>query len=221
MTDSFIAGPVLREIIAVLQKHGLPVNTIALDLSILPPEFERIFPHLKEYKAGVFYRTFELDQIPATIRVQRRMQFDDIVEWLEDNILPLATEIAEELPQTFPGLAVELLSRRVAPNPHWKQRRDYFVRVECRLDQLLGTRDNVIQLSIDLSQYDEANYPRITADVAWLVDEESGGDWGLDVISWLFPDNQQVHDGILQIVETGLPVLYNALEAAITERLQE
>lgn len=220
MTDSFNTTLVLREIVALLQKHGLPVNTIALDLSLLPPEFERIFPHLKEYKAGVFYRALELDQIPATLRVQRRMQFDDIVAWLEDNILPLVTEMAEELPQTFPGLVVELLSRRVAPDPHWKQRRDYFVRVECRLDQLLGLRDNVIQLSIDLSQYDDASYPRITADVAWLVDEESGGDWGLDVINRLFPDNQQVHDGILQIIKTRLPSLYQALQQAITARLQ-
>lgn len=220
MTNSFNTALVLREIIAVLQKHGLPVNTIALDFSLLTPEFERIFPHIKECKAGVFYRALELDQIPATLRVQRRMAFDDIVEWLEDNILPLATEMAEELPQTFPGLAVELLSRRVAPNPQWKQRRDYFVRVECRLDQLLGTRNDVIQLSIDLSQLDGASYPRITADVAWLVDEESGGDWGLDVISRLFPDNQPVHEGILQIIEANLSLLYHALQQAIVERLR-
>jgi len=56
--------------------------------------------------------------------------------------------------------------------------------------------------------------------LGWLM-KKAAATGGLDVISRLFPDNQQVHDGILQIIETGLPVLYNVLEAAITERLQE
>src|SRR4051794_36071792 len=55
MTSNFDTETILQEMLAVLEKHAVPVKSVALNLSFLSQDFEATFPHIKEYKAGRFY----------------------------------------------------------------------------------------------------------------------------------------------------------------------
>lgn len=72
MKDNFDVEVVLREVLEVLQRHSIPIETAALNVSLLDPHFDEQFPQLQTYKAGHFHRPMVVDNIPMLFRAQRR-----------------------------------------------------------------------------------------------------------------------------------------------------
>ena len=218
MTNDFNAEVVLKEILAVLERYAVPVSTMVLDVSLLEEDFEVVFPQLKEYKAGVFYKSLAVNDIPATLRVKRRMPFGEIVQWLEQNVLPFVQNVAAEIEQRFEGITATVHTNRTengVPNQY-----SYHISIECRLRDVAEIEFNTVMLSVGVTQYDGASYPMIYGHVGWLVDEESGGDFGIDLVTNLFPRKLEVHPGILDELKRSLPRLDRDLRREV-ERISK
>jgi hypothetical protein len=68
-----------------------------------------------------------------------------------------------------------------------------------------------------LAQDDIASYPNISAHVAWLVDKESDGSFGLDMVTQ--QQQREVTDSALLNIEAVLPDHYKHLKSEIQKRL--
>ena len=132
MTDNLDAKVLLQEISAVLEEHLAPISTVALDISLLDQDFEVVFPQLKEYKAGVFYKSLLVNDIPTTLRVKRRIPFDEIAEWLEQNVLPFAQDVAAEIEQEFVDVEARAYARRADNHPRLPNDYSYHISIDCR-----------------------------------------------------------------------------------------
>lgn len=222
MSDDIDVEGIFKDILAILHKHSIPVNTVALDISSLNTEFENFFSQneqLSRYKAGVFYKSLHLENnIPVTIKIQRRLPFDEIALRLERDVLPLVQKWGEEIEHDFENMQVKVNAIRSDNHPRLPQKYSYNISIECRKKGGIKPNYGDLMLSINLSQYDATSYPKISAYVGMLVDEESGDDWGIHIISTLFTENQEVHEGILKLLGDSLPSLYKSLRTALTNQ---
>jgi hypothetical protein len=220
MSNDMDVEGLFKDILIALNKRSIPVNTIALDLSLLPQEFETLFSEneLSRYKAGIFYKSLQLDNIiPATLRIKRRFPFEEIAFRLERDVLPILQSWGKELEHDFENVQVKVNAIRSDNQHHSPQKYFYSISIECRGQEVVRPFYGGEILSISLSQFDAASYPTITAYVGRLVDEEGDGDWGIKPIATLFPNEQEVHEGILQMLEQSLSRLYQALRTALTK----
>jgi hypothetical protein len=211
---------ILRDILTVLNNYSVPVNTIALDISLLDQDFEKLFSQheLRNYKAGIFYKSLQVEgNIPATLQMKRRLPFNQIALRLERDILPVMQKWGEELEHDFTNEQVKVSSTHSDNHPELSQHYSYNISIECRGKEVVRPYYGGLILSVSLSQFDPTSYPTITAYVGRLVNEERDGDWGIQLIARLFTDNQEVHEGILQMLETSLPRLYKYLRTALTK----
>jgi hypothetical protein len=221
VAHNFDTEIILQEILAVLEKQGVSAKSVAVDISLLPQDFETVFPQLKGYEAGIFYRPLVIHNIPVTLQVKRRIQFDDIVHWLEKQVLPFVINAAEEIKHSFADVATKVHVNRRDNDPHSTRQYSYLIDLSCHLGGKAQIGAKTVLLSIDLAQFDATSYPEIHASVGWLIDEENDGSFGLDLVYNLFSGNQEVHEGILQMVKSSLPDLYQHLKVAIGTGLQE
>lgn len=214
MGDNINADGILKDIMEVLSKYSIPVHTIAVDISLLPQEFENFAASHDPSRSatGVFYKSLALNNnIPATLRVKRRLPFDEIASWLESNILPILQTWQQELEHDFVNMQFRVNATRSinSSGKHF-----YNIYIECRPKESSKPDYGDLLLSVYLNQYYSTSYPCINANVARLVDEESEGDWGHHRIATLFYDSEVNHH-LLGTLKVSLPQLYQALRTAL------
>jgi hypothetical protein len=118
-------------------------------------------------------------------QAQRRLPFDEIVGVLEREIRPPVEAFAEALQREYPDLKTAFVSESATQSPDWPHSRylhSYRLGIDCQFSDDTHADYNQLNLSIWLQQNIATAYPRLHASVGWLVDEESGGDWGLDIV---------------------------------------
>ena len=188
MNDKVDVEAILKEFLDIIEKHSVPVKSIAIDISLLSHDFEIAFPQLKEYKAGRFFRSHNIDGIPASLNAKRRIPFNDIVNWLELNVLPFVKEVAVEVEQEHKEVKAHFQTYHYENHPRFAIKNNYSIGIECRLREEPEIEErNTVVLRVGVRQFDATSYPKLYGFVGWLVDEESGGDWGLETVYDLNP----------------------------------
>lgn len=185
MNERFDVEVVLREVLDVLRRHNIPAETASLNVSLLDAAFDELIPQLTTYKAGALHRPMVIDDVPLLFQAQRRYPIDEIVQVLEHEVGPPIEAFAETLQREYPDLKIEFVRARATPSPHWPHAFDlhsHRLGIDCQFSDDAHADYNQLKLSVWLQQRDATAYPRLQAWVGWLVDEESGGDWGLDVV---------------------------------------
>ncbi len=208
MDDKIDSEAILIEILDVLKKHSIPAKTITIDVSLLSPDFESLFPHLKNYKAGHFSRPLIIEDIPVKFLAKRRIPFSELIEWLELNALPLVKEVAAEVERGFVDVKSHFRVNHYEDHPRLARKNNYSIEVECRLRNEPEIQEaNTVMLSIGVRQIDATSYPILYGFVGWLVDEESGGDWGIDTVYNLNQLNLEVSESGLIYKKREFPML--------------
>jgi hypothetical protein len=185
VSERFDAEGLLREVLEVLRRHNIPVETVSLNVSLLDAAFDELIPQLKTYKAGAFNRPLVINDVPMFFLAQRRYPFDEIVGVLEREIRPQVEAFAESIRREYPDLKVQFDSvsaTKVSGWPHSLYWRSYRLGILCQFSNDAHADYNQLDLSIWLQQDSATAYPRLHASVGWLVDEETGDDWGLDMV---------------------------------------
>jgi hypothetical protein len=185
LDERFDVEGALREILDVLRTHNIPVATASLNVSLLDAPFDDLFPQLTTYKARHFHRATVIDDVPVLFHAQRRYPIHEIVQVLEHEIRPPVEGFAEALRQEYPDLKIGFDSAsttRPPDGPRLLDLHSYRLGVDCRFSDDAHADYNQLELSVWLQQREATAYPQLRAWVGWLVDEESGGDWGLDIV---------------------------------------
>ena len=170
---------ILGEIIDVLKKHNIPVNTMSVNISLLDDDFDNTFPNLQHYKEGHYSRHRIVKGTPATIIAQRRLPFDEIAMWMDENILPNVKMLGGQIMQEFGEIKTYLESGRGQDYLG----EFYHISLECRrIEELKREEGNTVGMFYHIRQIAPSSYPEINAEVGWLVDEESGDDWGIHIV---------------------------------------
>ncbi len=214
-TEKFDSKTVSTEALEVFGRQGISVNTLSLHISMPIQDFETIFPHIEDYKAGI---RLNIRGIPVTLQFKPKIPFNEIVLWLEQNIVPHTRKWSKELEQDFEKIKVRLDVDHT--HPLSVSEYCFYITLKCRFvddddfDELIGSKLLDLELTISLSQMDIASQPKINAFVSWLIDEESGGDFGLEHVSLIFLD-QDVNKDTLQKLQRSLPRLYQDLRSTI------
>jgi hypothetical protein len=118
-------------------------------------------------------------------QAQRRFPFEEVAGVLEREIRPRVDAFAEALHQEYPDLKVQFDSTSETQSqsfPHSIFLHSYRLGILCQFSDDTHADYDQLDLSIRLQQDNATTYPELHALVGWLVDEESGGDWGLDVV---------------------------------------
>jgi hypothetical protein len=185
LSEHFDVESVLREILEVLRRHTIPAETASLNISLLDAAFDELIPQLTTYKAGALHRPMVIDNVPMLLQVQRRFPFDEIVGVLEHEIRPPVKGFAEALHREYPDLKIQFDSATFTKSSDWPHSlylHSYRLGIGCQFSDDAHADYNQLDLSIWLQQVNATAYPQLHASVGWLVDEETGGDWGLDVV---------------------------------------
>lgn len=202
----FDKDAVLRDILAVMQKHGLPVQSVALNISMSDEDFDEQIPYLQTYKAGYYHKPTVIDDVPMLFRAQRRMPFDTIIEWLREHIRPVLDNAVSGFEKMYPAYTFALTDI-THQRPESDDSRQYVLGLKCVLDE--NSDDpvgyNVLDFTIVVNQMYLTDYPKINALIGWLVDEESGEAWGIDVVFQPLYWEREVAQHVLQQLEESLP----------------
>lgn len=216
MSETFDTEAILEDILKVLHSHGLPVQTVALNISMLDDDFEATVPHLITYKGGIFYHPKVINGVPMLFEAKRRISFDELVQRLEQRIFTPMQQFAEVIQHEFPQYTTQFTAIR----QQTQQDVDFYaLQIETRLTEDRHKDYNVLLSVVSLRLRDFAQYPKISAFIGWLVDEESGDDWGLDIVYQTYPPDQleaQWHH--VELIERGLPSQFQAFRKALHER---
>lgn len=222
MNENFAVEVVLREVLEVLQRHNIPVETAALNVSLLDAAFDEHIPQLKNYKAGVFHRPTVVDNIPLLFVAQRRYPFDEIVRVLEHEVKPSIEGLAQALQREYPDLKIEFASvtaTQSSDSPQSLYVYSYRLGITCQFSDDVHADYNELDLAIFLQQLYATAYPRLSAWVGWLVDEESGGDWGVDIVYESMSRDQDYAPHLLNLLHTALPSYFMSFQEEITRKL--
>lgn len=76
-------------------------------------------------------------------------------------------------------------------------------------------------MAICLQQREATAYPRLNAWVGWLVDEESGGDWGIDIVYDAIATGQDYAPHIVELLQEALPSYFNSFREEIVRKLSD
>ncbi|HKD77584.1 MAG TPA: hypothetical protein VKB76_18915 [Ktedonobacterales bacterium] len=211
---------VLREVLEVLQKHNIPIETASLNVSLFDAAFDEHIPQLKNHKAGIFHRPVVIDSVPMLFQAQRRYPFNKIVRLLEDEIRPSVEGLASALQQEYPDFKIAFVSVTQSPAPP----RSYYLHtyrlgMNCRFSDDAHADYNELDLAIFLQQTDDTTYPRIRAWVGWLVDEESGGEWGVDIKYDALFSSLDYAPHHIDLLKKALPGYFTSFRAEIARKL--
>jgi len=185
MNERFDVEAVLRDVLDVLRKHNLPIETASLNVSLLDAAFDEHIPELKTYKAGHLHRPLVIDAVPLLFQAQRRYPFDEIVREMERQLKPPVEKFAANLQRAYPTMRVEFICANPSAKPNAPRSiyaHSHQLGIHCQFSDDAHADHNQLHLSIFLQQSEATSYPRLRAWVGWLIDEESGGDWGLDMV---------------------------------------
>jgi hypothetical protein len=221
LSEDFDVEAILRDVLAVLRRHHIPVETASLDVSLLDAAFDELVPQLKTYRAGHVHRPIVIDGVPLLFHAQRRYPFDEVVQVLEHEIRPPVEAFAEALRQAFPDLNIAFVSASATRSPDGPRSlflHSYRLGIDCRFSDDAHADYNELDLSIWLQQREATAYPRLRALVGWLVDEESGGDWGLDITCDVSPVGDYAPHQVA-LVQKGLPSCFERFRKDIARKL--
>ncbi len=222
MNESFDVEVVLHEVLEVLRRHNIPVETASLNVSLLDAAFDEHIPQLKSYKAGHFHRPIVIDNVPLLFQAQRRYPFDEIVQVLDHELMPPIEAFAEDLQQEYPALKIEIVTKSATQSPdspHLLDLHSYRLGVDCQFSDDIHADYNEIDLAIFLQQREATAYPGLSAWVGWLVDEESGGDWGVDTVYTSTIEGLDYAPHRLDLLQTALPSYFKSFRKEIVRKL--
>lgn len=222
MEERFDVENVLRDVLDVLRRHHIPVETASLNVSLFDAAFDEHIPQLKTNKAGHFHRPMVIDGVPALFHAQRRYPFDEIVRVLDREIEPPVKAYAAALQREYPDLKIEFVRTSAIRSPVYPDSlylHSYRLGIDCQFSDDAHADYNQLDLSIRLQQREATTYPQLSALVGWLVDEESGGDWALDVVFHaIAPDlDYAPHD--LEMLQKALPSYFTSFRTEIVRTL--
>jgi hypothetical protein len=218
MNQSADVELVLRDVLQVLRRHNIPVETASLNVSLLDAAFDEQFPQLADYKAGNLYRSLVVEDAPVVFQAQRRYPFDDIVRRLEHEIRPLIEAFAEALRQEYPDLTIAFGSERTTQAEGFPLHH-YRLGIDCQFSDEAHADYNQLRLAIFLQQRDGASYPHLWAWVGWLVDEESGGDWGVDIVYQTMLMELDYTPQYVELLHRDLPSYVASVRKELTRKL--
>ncbi len=222
MNESFDVEIVLREVLEVLRRHNIPIETASLNVSLLDAAFDEHVPQLKSYKAGRFHRPLVIDNVPLLFQAQRRYPFDEIVRVLEHEIRPPIEAFAAALRREYPDQKIEFVSASATQSPdfpHSLYLHSYRLGVSCQFSDDAHTAYNKLDLAIYLQQREATAYPKLDAWVGWLVDEESGGDWGVDIVYKAIIGGQDYAPHYLDLLLKALPSYFKSFRKELARKL--
>ena len=222
MADPIDNKLILEEILAVLKKHSIPANTLMLELSLLNDDFEELFPDLKDYKAGIYYRSLVVDETPAVVRASRRVPFSDIERWFQVNVLPFVEELAAEIRQEFSNLGAHVSVSHRDGSESSVPAYLYDISIECRrlTEDRIKDRNTVV-LIVGARQRDAVSLPIASAIVGRLVNEESGGDWGIEIVANIVDEREVSPDYLDREVVRTLPTLRDHMLTEVKKLSQD
>jgi len=217
MEDSLNPEGILSEILDVLEKHAIPATAFSLDIAVLSRDFDVLLPeYQKHFKpgGGMFRKSFQIRDTPAVLQIKRRTPYLESARWLEQHVLPFFQKAAAELEREFDGSTRLWVGDPPSPTA---DHGSYGMSIECRRPGTAEIEGDAILFYVELKQRDAASQPKVHAEVAWLVDEESGGEFGFAPVRRLFPgdDGFEAAPYILEMVEQGVPGLYRELRLAL------
>lgn len=218
--ESFDTKAVLKDILDILRKHGLPAQTVSIDVSMFDDDFDTVIPQLRSYRAGILHRPITIDNVSMLFEAKRRIVFSDLAQWLEQHVLPPTQQFAEELKRKYPKYNILFTISRednpVGNFPHY-----FTVGIDCQFSEAIYDDYNSLQLTIYLVQRIPTQYPSIDVRVAWLNDYELMGDiptWGSDIIYEQAFSQQETLWSMFEKLEEALPTLYDKFQGVIEER---
>lgn len=162
MNESFDVEIVLREVLEVLRRHNIPVETASLNVSLLDAAFDEHFPQLKTYKTGSFHRPMVIDTVPLLFQAQRRYPFDEIGQVLEHEIRPAIEAFAEALQREYPDLKITFASASATQSPDWPHSlylHSYRLGIDCQFSDDIHADYNELDLAVWLHQSEATTYP--------------------------------------------------------------
>ena len=223
MDEAFDAETILREVLEVLRRHGVPAETVALNISLPDATFDELIPQLRTYKAGVILRAWIVEGVPADFRAQRRYPFEEIEQALEARIRPDIETFAKALREEFPGFAISFTSATTSPAgaPAVRDERIYRLGVDCRVTEDVHADYGQLVLSVYLRQINGAAYPKLDAWAGWLVDEESGNDWGVEVFDRPLAGGLDYAPHQLDLLRRALPGSFMRIRAELGRKRSE
>jgi len=196
----------MKDILAVIRKHDLPVQSVVLNISMLDADFDEQIPYLQTYKAGYFHKPMTVDDIPMLFRAQRRVPFKSIIDWLQEQIRPGLEEALSAFEDGYPDYTFTLTDKTHTRSES-DEPRQYVLGLKCVLDEESDdpVGYNVLDFSIVVNQMYPTDYPKLGAHIGWLVDREGGDDWGLDIVYRPIPWEQDVADHVLKNLFKSMP----------------
>jgi hypothetical protein len=224
MNERFDVQGVLRDVLDVLRRHHIPVETASLNISLRDAAFDDLIPQLQNYKAGNLYRPLVIDGVPMLFRAQRRYLFDEVAQALESSFRLPVEAFAEALRQDYPDLSIEIISKRTAlrpEQPNTQDSRAYHLGIHCQFSADAHLDFNQLDLLILLLQIDAATYPHLQAWVGWLIDEESGGDWGLDIVYDAIGGIGDYSPHHLDLLRQALPIYFERFRSEVARKRTE
>lgn len=222
MNERFDVEAILQEVLAVLRRHNIPVETASLNISLLDEAFDELIPQLQTYKAGYFHRPMVIDDVPLLFQAQRRYPFDEVVRVLEYEIRPQVEAFAGALQREYPDLKIEFVSASAMRSPDGPRSiysHSYRLGIDCRFSDDAHADYNELDLSIWLQQREETAYPQLHALVGWLVDEESGDDWALDVVFDTMYEAGEYAPHLVGLLQKTLPGYFKSVREQIVRKL--
>jgi len=180
MSETFDTEAILKDILDVLHKHGLPIQTAELNISLLDDDFEAVVhepPFFMKYMDYI-HRPKMIDGVPMLLHLQRRIPFDELQRWYETHIAPPLEKFTAQIQHEFPQFTTVFKSERKPT----EFANEFNLRIETRLTDNSNASYNEIHLEVGINLSDLPRYPQIVAYVGWLVDPDDNGDWGVDVV---------------------------------------
>jgi hypothetical protein len=212
MDKSFDVETVLREVLEVLRRHNLPVETAALNISMLNTTFEEHFPQLRPYKGGILHRTIVVDNVPMLFEAQRRYPFEEIMHLAEFKIRVSVEGFAETLRQDYSDLEIRF-TRQL---PYAQYPKYYLLAVDCLYANTDGDYDD-LQLKIELQQNEATQYPRFTGEVGWVITDNEDYD-RTEVIDELKSNSMIYTPHQIDALQAALPRFYESFRKQLSRK---
>lgn len=147
---------------------------------------------------------------------KRRIPFNDIIDWLELNVLPFVKNVATEVEQEYIEVKADFQVNLYENHPSMAIKNNYSIGIECRLRGKPNIEErNILILEVGVSQFDATSHPKLFGFVGWLVDEESRGEWDVEKVYDLNPLNQEFTENDFEYVTRKLSMLRQYLISEI------
>ncbi len=206
MTSRKAIDEILLDIQKVFEHHSVPIQSINLDISLLDEDFSKIISNHYSYSIGYASSSRIFNNISSTIVLKRRIPFQTLVDWLQQNALPLFKNLADDVESTFPHVKTYLdIDYFEGDHPIYQGHFIYELALSCRhQDKPEIDESNTVLMRFGVLQTSEADYPVVSGFVGWLTDPESGDSWGVRTSTHYNQIKQEATQANYEDFESGL-----------------